>query len=160
VDAALEVPVRAAYAGEGIGLGLRLGRRIPMPGAWQTFELGFAFGNAAHSESNVAPGSISTYRGLAGMRLGLSGILQPGLFAHAGFGHVSGETARRQGDQILGREDFSHTAFTWDVGVYLDLVPASSIGLGAHASYNQIVKTSQDHSFQWYDIGGHFVLWL
>jgi hypothetical protein len=156
-DGAYAVPIKSEFAATGVNLGLRLGRRIRVPSMSLTYELGLHYGQFAPSDTNTASDDIKAYRGVLGARLGLAGVLRPGVFAHLGVGRFNG-AMRSSGE--LRETSLTHTAFTWDGGVYLDLAVASFFEFGFHASYNRIVAASYPRSLQWLDLGGHlqFVL--
>jgi hypothetical protein len=64
--------------------------------------------------------------GKLGGRIRFLKILEPGLFAHIGVGHVGGP------------EIFSHTGIAFDAGVTLDLTILPLIDLGLHAAWNRV----------------------
>jgi hypothetical protein len=158
-DGALASPVKAPYAASGGSLGLRLGRRLSVPGGWETPELGVNYAFFASSASNVDPGGFQALRGVLGARLTFTGILRPGIFAHIGLGRVTGNIASRNANGMLELESISHTSITWDGGVTLDLALASSFELGAHAGYSQIFGGSS-RTFRWFELGGHMAIVL
>jgi hypothetical protein len=158
-DGALANPVKAAYAASGGSVGLRLGRRLSVPGFWETPELGINYAFFAPADSNVDPGGFQAMRGVLGARLTFTGIVRPGIFAHIGLGRVTGTIGSRNANGMLQLESISHTSFTWDGGLTLDLALASSFELGAHAAYNQILAGSS-RTFRWFELGGHMAIVL
>jgi hypothetical protein len=156
-DGAYAVPIKSEFAAPSGNFGLRLGRRIRVPSLSLTYELAFQYGQFKPSDTNAASDDIRTYRGVLGARLGLPGVLRPGLFAHLGVGRLDG--AMRASGALL-ETSLTHTAFTWDGGAYLDFAVASCFEFGLHAAYNRIAAASYPRSFQWVDFGGHLALVL
>jgi hypothetical protein len=154
VDGAYSLPLRAGYAAPGEAFGLRLGSMMSVPGLYEVLELGFNYAQFAPAAGSVVADNFKTYRGVVGARLGGTGVLRPGLLAHLGLGHVSGTIGKGAGTG----DDLSHTGFTWDAGVYLDLAIASIFQLGLQASYNQIVATTGGRAFQTAELGGHLAI--
>jgi hypothetical protein len=155
-DASYALPIKSDFAAPSSAFGLRLGRRIRVPANLsETLELGLHFGQFPPGTTNTTTHEIQTFRGVLGARLGLAGLIRPGLFAHFGFGRVTG-SVRSSGE--LTERFFSHNAFSWDGGAYLDFAVASFFEFGLHASYIQIVKVGSLHSFQWGEFGGHLQL--
>jgi hypothetical protein len=154
-DGNLTLPVKSSYAQGAAGFGVRLGSRFGLPSAQETLEAGFDYETFGASASNTLGGGATAYRGIVGMRLGLDSVLRPGLFAHLGLGHVNGQIEAPSATNSRNLEVLTHTAFTWDAGVYLDLALASFFELGVQFSYNQIFKTDTARSFQWLLLGAH-----
>jgi hypothetical protein len=158
-DGALASPVKAPYAASGGSGGLRLGRRLSVPGFWETPELGINYAFFAPADTNADPGGFQALRAVLGARLTSTGILRPGIFAHIGIGRVTGSIETRDATNMLLRESISHTSFTWDGGVTLDLALASSFELGAHGTYSQIFAGNR-RTFRWFELGGHMAIVL
>ena len=156
-DGAFVSPISGSYAGSGGGFALRLGRRVRLPGAWETPELGFGYAVFAPGQNNADLTGFSAMRGVIGVRLTTSGVLRPGVFAHVGLGHVAGTVETHTGT-LLVRDNIARTAFTWDGGVTLDLALGASFELGIHAAYDQILKQRDLRNFQWLELGGHLAL--
>jgi hypothetical protein len=156
-DGAYALPIKSEFAAPSGNFGLRVGRRIRVPGLSQTLELGLQYGQFKPSDTNTAPDDIRTYRGVVGTRLGLTGVLRPGFFAHVGVGRLDG--AMRASGAIM-QTSLTHTAFTWDAGVYLDFAVASFFEFGLHAAYIRIIAATYPRAFQWADLGGHLALVL
>jgi hypothetical protein len=156
-EGAYAIPIKSGFAAPSGNFGLRLGRRIRVPNLSLTYELGFQYGQFKPSDTNTASDDIRTYRGFLGARLGLAGVLRPGVFAHMGLGRLDG--AMRSSGQLV-ETSLTHFAFTWDGGVYLDFAVASSFEFGLYAAYNRIVGASYPRSMQWVDVGGHLQLVL
>jgi hypothetical protein len=158
-DGAFASPVGASFASPGGGFAFRLGRRLSVPSFWQTPELAVSYAVFAASQSNLDPDGFRAIRGVIGSRLTSKGVLRAGLFAHIGLGRVMGQIGTREAN-LLVTESISHTAFTWDGGLTLDLVLAPSFELGAHAGYNQIMGLAHDRTFRWFEVGGHLAIVL
>jgi hypothetical protein len=160
-DANLGVPVKAPYVSSGPGFGLRLGTRFGFPSALETLELGFDYATFAETSANSGTNNtaFSAYRGVVGARLGLDGVLRPGLFAHCGIGHVTGQVVvQPTGSDPRTIALLTHTGFTWDGGAYLDLAPTSFLELGVQVSYVHISPSAVARSFQWLMLGAHLAL--
>jgi hypothetical protein len=152
-DGSYALPIKSDFAAPSSSFGLRLGRRIRLPSNLsETLELGLHYGQFPPGDTNTTTHNIQMFRGVLGARLGLAGIVRPGLFGHFGFGRVTG-SVRSSG--ALTERFFSHNAFSWDAGVFLDFAVASFFEFGLHASYNQIFKAKDVYSFQWAEFGGH-----
>jgi hypothetical protein len=158
-DGAFASPVGASHASPGAGFAFRLGRRLSVPSFWQTPELAVSYAMFAADQSNLDPDGFRTIRGVIGSRLTTTGVLRAGLFAHLGLGRVMGRIGTRV-DNLLVSESVSHTAFTWDGGLTLDLVLAPSFELGGHAGYNQIFGLTHTPTFRWFEVGGHLAIVL
>jgi hypothetical protein len=163
-DASMNLPIKAPYAKSGTGFGVRVGSRFGLPSGFETLELGLdytSFGADDAIAGAPATSGLSTFRGTFGARIGFDGVVRPGLFAHFGAGHVKGEA--RTTDAGAGPpslEVLTHTAATWDGGVYLDLALASFFELGIQAQYVQILKSTTARSFQWLSLGAHLAIVL
>jgi hypothetical protein len=129
-------------ASTGWGFGIRLGQRVHLPLVAVDPELGFTY----HSFSGGA--SAQSYRGIAGLRIGIGEVFRIGPFAHLGVGHVS----------LSGTPDYSHTAFTYDAGLFLDLTVLPLLDVGIHGGYNQIVASSPSPAFQFATVGADVTL--
>jgi hypothetical protein len=152
-DGSYALPIKSDFAAPSSSFGLRLGRRIRMPSNLsETLELGLQYAQFPPGDTNTTTHNIQTFRGLLGARLGLAGIVRPGLSGHFGFGRLTG-AVRSSGE--LTERFFSHNGFTWDGGVFLDFAVASFFEFGFHASYNQILRAGSMRSFQWAEFGGH-----
>lgn len=79
-----------------------------------------------HSLSARTADDASLVSGKIGGRIRFLKILEPGVFAHAGVGHIGGDSL------------FSHTGFALDAGITLDLTILPLIDFGLHASWNRI----------------------
>ena len=129
-------------ATSGWGFGFRLGQRFHVPLIAIDPELGFTY----HSFTDTT--SPHSYRGLAGLRLGIGEIFRVGPFAHLGVGHLS----------LSGTPDHSRTAFTYDVGLFLDFTVLPLLDIGIHGSYDQIVAADAGPAFQFATVGANVAL--
>jgi hypothetical protein len=125
--------------GGGWGFGVRLGERFHVPLVALEPEIGFTFHDFG---SGFEP---KMYRGIVGVRIGLLEVLRPGVFGHVGVGHIDFDKA----------SDLSHTAFTYDVGVFLDLTVLPLLDLGIHFSYDGIASSDQVDTVNWVTFGLH-----
>ena len=75
----------------------------------------------AHTRDNA---SITT--GKVGGRIRFLKILEPGVFAHVGVGHIGGDRV------------YSHTGVAFDAGVTLDFTLIPLIDIGIHGAWNRI----------------------
>jgi hypothetical protein len=126
----------------GGGFGIRVGQQIHVPLVVFNPELGFTY----HSFSKDS--SPKVYRGIAGVRLGVGEILRPGLFAHVGLGRLD----------LAGLPDRSHTAFTYDAGVFIDFTALPLLDIGVHAAYNRVTESNSGPTFQFGTAGAHLAL--
>jgi hypothetical protein len=94
------------------------------------------------------------YRGLGGLRVGYDIIaVRPGLYVHGGI-------ARSHLDDIAAR-GLGHTAFTYDVGAFLDFTLLPLVNVGAHFAFNQMLNGNNGRpGFKWLAIGLHAELVL
>jgi hypothetical protein len=128
-------------ANAGGGFGIRLGQQLDVSPVVLTPELAFTY----HGFSgDFAP---RVYRGAAGLRLGVGKVIRPGAFGHLGIGHMAVDSPG---------PDLSHTAFTWDAGVFLDLVVLPLLSIGVHGAFNHL--NGDVSSFQWVTVGAHAAL--
>jgi hypothetical protein len=126
----------------GAGGALRLGREFDAALLTLTPEIGASY----HSLNGVLDASL--YRGFAGLRLSILKVIEPGIFAHVGYGHID-----FRGD--LGPIDPSHGSFTYDVGATLDFTLLPVLDVGAHAAYNGLAGDSDFERINWVSAGGH-----
>jgi hypothetical protein len=129
-------------ANSGWGFGIRLGQQFHVPLVVINPELGFTY----HTFSDDS--SPKAYRGIAGLRLGIGEIFRIGPFGHIGVGHLS----------LSGTPDLSHTAFTYDAGLFLDLTVIPLLDVGVHGAYNRIVSGSSGPALQFATVGAHVAL--
>jgi hypothetical protein len=126
----------------GVGGSLRLGRELGGRLLSLTPELGGSY----HSLDGVYDASM--YRGFVGLRLSLGLVLEPGIFGHVGYGHISFEDAGEPFDR-------SHGALTYDAGVTLDFTLLPVLDFGAHAAYNGLAGSEGFDRINWVSAGGH-----
>ena len=124
---------------KGSGFNVRLGYKLDLLLAQLTPEVGGAY----HTFSGPADAKFS--QGIVGGRLAFGKILEPGLYAHLGYGHVGGDGGGRSGA-------------TLDGGVTLDLTLLPFIDLGVHAGYNGMLKSGDFPAFDTYVVGLHGAL--
>lgn len=130
-------------ADSGGGFGIRLGQHIHFPMLALTPELGFTY---AGFGGDFGP---KVYRGVAGLRIGVGEILRPGVYAHLGVGRMELDTPG---------PDFSHTAFTYDAGGFIDLTLLPVLNIGVHAAYNRLNGSDTGDAFEWATVGAHAAL--
>lgn len=123
----------------GAGGALRLGQELDLIVLSLTPEVGASY----HSFGGDA--ELSHTSGFIGARLTLGKVLEPGVFAHLGVGHLS------------GAGDLSETAAAVDAGLSLDFTLLPVIDIGAHAAYDALLVSDAD-AFDWYRVGLHAAL--
>jgi hypothetical protein len=123
----------------GTGFGVRLGYKLDLLLAQITPEVGGGY----HTFAGDADAKFS--QGFVGGRLAFGKILEPGLYAHLGYGHVV--------EGGLGR-----SGATGDAGITLDLTLLPLIDLGVHAGYDGLLKSGDDPAFDSYVLGVHGAL--
>ena len=131
--------INEPHVGSGTGFNVRLGYKLDLLVLQVTPEIGGAY----HTFSGDASPSFS--QGIVGGRLQFGKILEPGLYAHLGYGHVSAEGA-------------GHSGATADAGVTLDLTLLPLIDVGVHAGYNGMLKSGDYDAFDTYVLGVHGAL--
>lgn len=156
-DGSYTLPANASYAKSGIGFAARLGARVGLPGAQQTWEAGFDYATFGPADMRQPSEGYTSYRGILGMRLGFAGVIEPGLFMHLGLGHVDGRIATTAMNAPV-LETLTHTAFTWDAGAYLDIRFARFLELGFQASFDEIVKAENTRALRWFALSAHLQL--
>jgi len=122
--------------GAGTGFNVRLGYKLDLLVLQLTPEIGGGY----HTFSGDAKVRLS--QGIVGGRLQFGKILEPGLYAHLGYGHLS----------AVGG---SHSGATADGGVTLDLTLLPLIDVGVHAGYNGLLKSGDFQAFDSYVVGAH-----
>jgi hypothetical protein len=106
----------------GGGGAFRIGTQMNVPLITLIPELAFEY----HTYGSKPPGDAQTTAGKIGGRIRFLEIIEPGIFAHIGIGHVGGNSL------------FSHTGFALDTGITLDLTIIPLVDFGLHASWNRI----------------------
>ena len=132
--------INEPQVGSGTGFNVRLGYKLDLLVAQLTPEIGGAY----HTFSGDAGAKLA--QGIVGGRLQFLKVLEPGIYAHLGYGHLSGSV----GD---GR-----SAATADAGVTLDLTLLPLVDLGVHAGYNGMFKSGDMPAFDSYVLGVHGAL--
>jgi hypothetical protein len=133
------LPLDSDEADSGGGFAIRIGQQVRLPLIALTPEIGFTY--ASFSEGPTA------YRGIAGLRLGVGEVLRPGVFAHLGIGRLS-----------LPDPLPSHTAFSYDAGVFLDFTLLPLLDIGVHGAYNRVNGKDEVSAFEWVTLGAHAAL--
>jgi hypothetical protein len=159
-DGSYNLPVSAPYAASGVGFAARLGARFGLPSAQETWELGFDYATLGPADAKQPSAGYAAYRGVVGVRLGFDGIIEPGLFLHAGMGHVEGYIAGKgtSTNPTPMVEALTHTAFTWDGGAYLDIKLARFFEIGFQASFDEIEKAANTRALHWFALSAHIQL--
>jgi len=120
----------------GGGGALRLGQELDLILVSLTPEIGASY------HTFGGPSDLTHTSGFLGARIAFGKVLEPGVFAHLGVGHLSGAA------------DFSETAASVDAGVTLDFTLLPIIDIGAHAAYDALLISDAD-AFDWYRVGLH-----
>lgn len=135
------VPIDSS-AHTGWGFGIRVGQQLHAPLVVITPELGFTYhGFGGDSSPRV-------YRGIAGLRIGFGEVLRAGAFGHLGIARLD----------LTSVPDLSHTAFTYDAGVFLDFTALPLLDIGVHAAYNRVAADDHVSAFQFATVGAHAAL--
>lgn len=132
--------INEPHVGSGTGFNVRLGYKLDLLVLQLTPEVGGGY----HTFS----GDLSPHlaQGIVGGRLQFGKILEPGLYAHLGYGHLSGS---------FEGVDHGHSGATADAGVTLDLTLLPLIDVGVHAGYNGMLKSGDYPAFDTYVLGLH-----
>jgi len=123
----------------GTGAALRFGYKLNLAILSITPEIGGAgswFGGPADSK---------LYQGFLGGRVSFLKGIEPGVFAHVGYGSI----------KVL---DESRGGTTIDAGVALDITLLPIVDLGIHAAYDSMFVKDADKAFDWYRVGAHAAL--
>jgi len=123
----------------GTGFNVRVGYKLDLLVLQLTPEVGGAY----HTFAGDADAKFS--QGIVGGRLAFGKILEPGVYAHLGYGHVSEFGSSRSGATIDG-------------GLTLDLTLLPLIDLGVHGGYNGLLATGGYRAFDTYVVGVHAAL--
>lgn len=132
--------INEPYVSGGTGFNGRLGYKLDLVVLQLTPEIGGAY----HTFAGDAGPKFS--QGIVGGRMQFLKVLEPGIYAHLGYGHLSG-------DGGLGR-----SGATADAGVTLDLTLLPLVDLGVHAGYNGMFKSGDSPAFDSYVLGVHGAL--
>lgn len=98
-----------------------------------------------HSFGANTPDNASIIDGKLGGRIRFLKIIEPGIFAHLGVGHIGGDNR------------YSHTGVAFDAGVTLDLTILPLIDLGLHAGWNRLFG-GYDSGLSYGTAGAHVAL--
>ena len=123
----------------GTGFNVRLGYKLDLLLAQLTPEVGGGY----HTFAGTANAKFS--QGIVGARLAFGKVLEPGAYAHLGYGHVVEGGVGRSGA-------------TLDGGLTLDLTLLPHLDLGVHAGYDGLLATSGYPAFDSYVLGAHAAL--
>ncbi len=124
----------------GTGFNVRLGYKLDLKLLQLTPEIGGAY----HTFGGDA--GVKFAQGIVGGRVSFLKVLEPGVYAHLGYGHLSGNF----GDGRSG--------VTADAGVTLDLTILPLVDLGVHGGYNGMLKSGDYPAFDSYVLGVHGAL--
>jgi hypothetical protein len=152
-DLDIDVPVSTDYAKTGGGFGIRIGQELHLPLIAINPEVGFAYASFADHNSDLGYSGPTIYRGIAGLRLGVGELFRIGVLAHVGLGYISVDVPA-----ALKLADPSHTAFTYDVGLFLDFTALPLLNIGVHAAYNRVAGKDNYEALQWMQLGAHAAL--
>jgi hypothetical protein len=131
--------IEEPQVGAGTGFNGRLGYKLDLLVLQLTPEIGGGY----HTFSGDAAAKFS--QGFVGGRVSFLKVLQPGVYAHLGYGHLSTAYGSRSGA-------------TADAGVTLDLTLLPLIDVGVHAGYNGMLKKGDYPAFDSYVLGVHGAL--
>lgn len=124
----------------GTGFNVRLGYKLDLAVLQLTPEIGGAY----HTFAGNAGAKLS--QGIVGGRVSFLKVLEPGVYAHLGYGHLSSD---------LGQGRSGATA---DAGLTLDLTILPLIDVGVHGGYNGVLKSGDYRAFDSYVLGVHGAL--
>ncbi|HEY0465711.1 MAG TPA: hypothetical protein VGC79_15970 [Polyangiaceae bacterium] len=124
----------------GSGFNGRLGYKLDLKLLQLTPEIGGAY----HAFGGDA--GVKLAQGIAGARVSFLKVLEPGAYAHIGYGHLSGNV----GDGRSGA--------TVDAGLTLDLTLLPLVDIGIHGGYNALLKSADSPAFDSYVLGVHAAL--
>jgi hypothetical protein len=123
----------------GSGFNVRLGYKLDLELLQITPEVGggyLTFGGDENAKFS---------QGIVGGRVAFGKVIEPGMYAHLGYGHVVEGGVGRSGA-------------TGDAGVTLDLTLLPLIDLGVHAGYDGLLKSGNAPAFDSYVLGVHGAL--
>ena len=132
--------IKEPAVGAGTGFNVRLGYKLDLIAVQLTPEIGGAY----HGFSGDAGAKFS--QGIVGGRLSFLKVLEPGIYAHLGYGHLA----------VAGGD--GRSGATADAGVTLDLTILPLIDLGVHGGYNGMLKSGDYPAFDSYVLGVHGAL--
>lgn len=123
----------------GTGFNGRLGYKLDLIVLQLTPEIGGGY----HTFAGDA--GLKFAQGIVGGRMQFLKVLEPGIYAHLGYGHLSGDFP-------------GYSGATGDAGVTLDLTLLPLVDIGAHAGYNGMFKSGDHPAFDSYVLGLHGAL--
>lgn len=130
--------INESISSAGKGLALRYGYKLDLLVLSLTPEAGggiYWFGE---------PAEPRLLTGFVGGRATFGKVLEPGVFAHVGYGSMKIADESRGGTTV-------------DAGVTLDLTMLPFIDLGVHAAYDAVLVKDAD-AFDWFRVGAHAAL--
>lgn len=128
---------------KGGGGALRIGSQLDLFLVTLIPELSLDYHSFGANENRDA----SVFTGKLGGRIRFLKIVEPGIFAHLGLGHIGGD------------REYSHTGVAFDAGVTVDLTIIPLIDLGLHAGWNRVFG-GYDSGFSYGTAGVHAALVL
>ncbi|HYQ44562.1 MAG TPA: hypothetical protein VER11_21410 [Polyangiaceae bacterium] len=124
----------------GTGFNGRLGYKLDLVLLQLTPEIGGAY----HTFAGDA--GVKFAQGIVGARVSFLKVLEPGAYAHLGYGHLSSS---------LGE---GRSGATVDAGLTLDLTLLPLVDIGVHGGYNAMFKSGDYQAFDSYVLGLHGAL--
>ncbi len=131
--------------GPGPAVAVRFGYELPIPVVRIVPEAQLGYASFSADDKNGNP-TQQILTGRAGLRLGIGGVIGPALFAHVGFGDISGEGS----DFVIEKSGLSY-----DVGLSVDFTLLPLLNLGIHGAWNALEEDDPKATFQWLDFGIH-----
>lgn len=128
---------------KGGGGAFRIGSELDLLLVTLIPELSFAYHSFGGEQDDR---DATTFTGALGGRIRFLKILEPGIFAHAGVGHIGGYDP--------------HTGFAFDAGLTLDLTILPLIDLGVHAAWNRVFGGDDHPGLSFATAGAHVALVL
>lgn len=102
--------------------------------------------NYHHLNANT-PDDATISSAKVGGRIRFFKIIEPGVFAHAGLGHIGGDRV------------YEHTGIAFDAGFTLDLTILPLVDIGLHTAWNRIFGDDED-GVSYVTAGAHLALVL
>ncbi|HYQ00660.1 MAG TPA: hypothetical protein VER96_18405 [Polyangiaceae bacterium] len=124
----------------GTGFNGRLGYKLDLAVLQLTPEIGGGY----HTFAGDAGAKLA--QGIVGGRLQFLKVLEPGIYAHLGYGHLA----------LPGTD--GRSGATVDAGVTLDLTLLPLVDIGVHGGYNGLLKNGDQSAFDTYVLGVHGAL--
>lgn len=121
----------------GLGGAIRLGEKANLALVSLTGEIGGGYQPFSGLGAKL-------YSGFIGGRIGLGGILEPGVYGHLGLSHIHFD---------LGSG--TRTAPRLDGGLYLDLTALPLVDVGIHGGYDSVLSTNRYPAFNYFIVGAH-----